>query len=146
MIRQVIPTSIPTLRFFALTGARAPTVFEEAATQSRDGDPASIWRGTGADEALPEPEADAIEELDRRQPSPFMRVTTCRWRVVRTGEKSEWELLTIRKAAAIQQYIADADFEKIERLHGELTAHHARLWLIIFVEFLGTFEVQHDTT
>ncbi|TFK80632.1 hypothetical protein K466DRAFT_605175 [Polyporus arcularius HHB13444] len=34
MIRQVIPASIPTLRFFALTGARAPTVFEEAATQS----------------------------------------------------------------------------------------------------------------
>ncbi|KAI0715768.1 hypothetical protein C8T65DRAFT_828542 [Cerioporus squamosus] len=93
-IRDIIPLAIPTLRFFTLTGAWPPSIAETVAVQSHNGEHGGSWDRTGyaegPGEVLPEPELDAVEELERQQPCPDMRIITHRWRAVHAGRRENW--------------------------------------------------------
>ena len=119
VLPQGVAYAIPTLRFIMLAGPRAIT---ESDKMEAEMDEAGGRKGrivTYDEDGDEEPDPDALEEELRWARRPGERTTIRTWRVVRARDERRLELLTNREAARMQEWVKNAAFDEIERVHGE---------------------------
>ncbi|KAI0707005.1 hypothetical protein C8Q76DRAFT_800376 [Earliella scabrosa] len=118
VLPQGVADAIPTLRFIMLAGPRAIT---ESDKMEAEMDEAGGRKGrivTYDEDGDEEPDPDALEEELRWARRPGERTTIRTWRVVRARDERRLELLTNREAARMQEWVKNAGFDEIERVHG----------------------------